>query len=76
MTQCDLVMQYMKDYGSISPLEAFRDLGITRLSARIYELRKSGVPIIGETEKAKTRYGATAYYTRYRLAIKNLNKGK
>lgn len=67
MTQCELVMKYIEDYGSISPLEAFNDLGITRLSARVYELRQSGVDIIGETEKAKTRYGATAYYTRYRL---------
>lgn len=70
MTQCELVMKYIEDYGSISPLEAFKDLGITRLSARVYELRKSGVPIIGETEKAKTRYGSTAYYTRYKLGGK------
>lgn len=67
MTQCEMIIQYMQDFGSISPMEAFIDLGIMRLSARIYQLRQSGIEISGETETALNRYGKHVYYKRYRL---------
>lgn len=35
------VFKYMNDFGSITSLQAFLDLGETRLSARIYELKKT-----------------------------------
>lgn len=38
-SQCNRVMQYMRDFGSISTREAFDDLGVTRLSGRIYDLK-------------------------------------
>lgn len=34
------VFDYMTDFGSITTLQAFMDLGESRLSARIFELRK------------------------------------
>ena len=34
------LINYLKQYGSITTLEAIRDLGNTRLSAYIYNLRK------------------------------------
>lgn len=40
MTQGARVLDYMREYGSITSLEAFRDLGITRLSGVIFDLRK------------------------------------
>lgn len=40
MTQTDRVLMYMRDFGSISPLEAMRDLGCMRLAARISDLKK------------------------------------
>ena len=39
-TQADRVLQYIHDFGNISTFDAFTDLGVTRLSARIFELRK------------------------------------
>jgi len=56
-TQCKQVYAYMDVNGSITSMDAFRDLGITRLSARIKDLRDSGVEIetIMEQNK-KSRY--------------------
>ena len=61
-------LQYLLDFGSISNYEAFEDLGITRVSARICELRKDGYPLISIPETRKNRYGETTHYTRYRMA--------
>ena len=48
------VLDYIKRFGSISTLEAFKDLGITRLSAKIYDLINiDGVAISKKQEKAK-----------------------
>ena len=43
--QQERVLNYMSDYGSVSSLEAFRDLGVTRLSAVIFNLKRKGVKI-------------------------------
>ena len=56
-TQVERIIQYIKDYGSISTLEAFRDLGITKLTTRVSEMRSAGITIIGKPESAKNRYG-------------------
>ena len=42
MTQQDMVLNYMRKNGSISSLEAFDELLITRLSAVIWILRQKG----------------------------------
>lgn len=56
----------MRQYGSITTLEAFRDLGITRLSGVIFDLRKSYV-INSKTERSRNRYGEKTSYSRYYL---------
>lgn len=66
ITQKDRVFNYMKEFGSISSLEAFKDLGITRLAAVIFELKKSH-NIISELENWENRYGEKVYFSRYRL---------
>ena len=45
MTQVERVEKYMIDFGSITQLEAMRDLGIMRLSARIWDLKHEGKQI-------------------------------
>ena len=45
MTQRELILNYIKDFGSITPLEAFADLGITKLATRISEMRRDGIAI-------------------------------
>lgn len=65
MNQKERVLQYMQEFGSITPVQAFADLGIMRLSARIFDLEADGVQIGRQTEKAKNRYGEAVHYTRY-----------
>lgn len=65
MSNKELVLKYMQDFGSITTLDAFRDLGYTRLSAGIYNLKKDGYNIGSTTECSKNRYGKKVYYSRY-----------
>ena len=60
------VLEYMREYGSISSLEAFRDLGVTRLSAAIFELRKE-YDIRSEWEECPNRWGDKVRFVRYYL---------
>ena len=67
MTQEEVVLQYMKDNGYITSIQAFGE-GITRLSARVFTLRKKGYNIKSEPGYCRTRYGRVATYTKYFLA--------
>ena len=66
-TQCQRVVQYMKEFGSISTLEAFGDLGVTRLASRINDLKRMGYNITSTTASGKNRFGETTHYSVYRL---------
>ena len=61
------IIKYLQDFGSITPLEAMKDLGVMRLGARIWELIREGYPIVKETECSKNRYGQNTRYARYRF---------
>lgn len=67
MTQKQLVLNYMIKYGSISQLEAMRDLGIVRLAARIADLKASGIKIKTETDTVKNRFGKKVKFARYSI---------
>lgn len=69
-TQHDRVLQYMRDFGSITTLDAFRDLGITKLTTRVSELRAKGVQIKGTPEAVENRYGEKCHIHRYTLEEK------
>lgn len=69
MTQSKRVLDYMRQNGSITTLEAFKDLGITRLAGVIFELRKE-YTIISKTEESRNRYGEKTAYSRYYLEEK------
>lgn len=67
MAQKDMVLDYIRDFGSITPMDAFRDLGITRLAAVVCRLRREGHDIHNEREHALNRYGQNVRYVRYSL---------
>lgn len=67
MTQTERVIKHLKEYGSITPLEAIREYGITCLGARIWDLRDSGYEIETQTETSKNRFGDKISYTKYVL---------
>ena len=64
-THCDRVVDYINEFGSITSLDAFRDLGVTRLSAVVFDLKKKGIPIETQFESSKNRWGDTTNYARY-----------
>ena len=59
------LLNYMIAHYGITSKEAFEELGITRLAARIKDLRDLGYNIITVMETGKTRYGETCRYARY-----------
>lgn len=67
MKQADRVLKYMRDFGSITQLEAMQDLGCMRLGARVYDRKREGYAIKKEMETSKNRYGEDTSYARYRL---------
>lgn len=65
MNQAEKVKNYIKDKGSITSMEAFRNLGITRLSARVSDLREMGVDVVTTWETSTNVFGETSRYARY-----------
>ena len=67
MTQEQRILDYLREFKSITPLEAMRDLGIMRLGARIFDLKGKGYPIIADKVAVKNRWGETTYVASYRM---------
>lgn len=44
-TQTEKVYDYINTHGSITSLEAYTNLGITQLGARIFEMKRAGIAI-------------------------------
>lgn len=68
MTQRERIISYINEFGSITALEAVRDLGVLQLSARLVELERSGYRFAKKQESSLNRYGEKVYYTRYSIA--------
>lgn len=66
-TQKERVIDYMVRFGSITTFDAFQDLGISKVTTRISELRRDGYDIIGEWETRINRYGEKKRIMRYRF---------
>lgn len=66
-TQCERILRHLKEYGSISDLEAYSEYGIRRLASRIHDLKKRGVNIVSERVNGKNRYGEATHFSVYRL---------
>ena len=67
MTQSERILKYIQDFGSITPMQAFGDLGITKLATRISEMRSDGIKIHKEPVKTRNRYGEPVRYMCYSL---------
>ena len=67
MTQADQVLQYMKDHGKITTMDAFEKLHITRLSARIWDLRRKGIVISKARQNYVAKDGKAKHYDLYML---------
>lgn len=68
------IYNYMETYGGITQAEAFTQLGVGRLGARIWDMiNKKNVPIKSETIKVRKRDGSYAYVARYSIVKEDLN---
>ena len=63
-TQQYIVLKHILEEGSIISLEAFSKYEITRLSARIFELRNMGVKIFTEERAVKNKFGKYKIFTK------------
>ena len=68
MTQNERIIAYMQEFGSITQLDALRDLGVMRLASRISDLKKKGYAIESTNETVKNRYGEPCHISRYKFA--------
>lgn len=70
-TQCQMVLEYMRRFGSINPLEAIRDIGCMRLASRINDLKDQGYAIGRRMKTSKNRYGKNVSFAEYYLEEDN-----
>ena len=61
------ILNHFKKNGSITSMEAFQNYGITRLSARIKDLRDMGYDIVTHMVESPNRYGEITRYAKYVL---------
>ena len=76
VSQKDRIINYIRQFGSITSWEAYQDLGVMQLGARIDQLQKDGYVFTTEWENKKNRYGENVSFKRYYLAdmiAKNMN---
>lgn len=66
-TQNQRILDYMEQFGSITQLDAMKDLGVMRLASRISDLKRSGYPITSEVETVENRFGEKVHIKRYRM---------
>ena len=66
-TQCNRRLDYLETNDGIDPLTAWRDLGIYRLGARVFDLRKAGHPITRVMREVDNRFGEICRVAYYKL---------
>lgn len=67
MTQHDLILNYLKKFRTITPYEAFKDLGITKLASRISEMKQEGYQFADVWVEDVNRFGENVRHKRYSL---------
>ena len=66
-TQKEEVLEYLKNNKKITILEAIYQLGVTRLSAVIYDLKKDGYNIETQMKLVKAKNGRKTSVAQYIL---------
>ena len=67
ITQEDRVLRHLQQFGHITSWEAIKEYGITRLSAKIFNLRREGYDITNTMKFVKNRYGEPVHFVEYHL---------
>lgn len=65
LNQEQVLLNHFAKHKTITSMDAFKLYGITRLSAKIYNLRERGYEIDMVWEESVNRYGTPVRYGRY-----------
>lgn len=71
MNQFKAVKEYLEAGNTLTSMEAFKMFGCTRLSDKIFRLRKQGYIIDSIPCEGTTRFGDTTHFVKYRLSSVN-----
>lgn len=66
-SQNERLLNYLKTHKTINPLEAWSELGIYRLGARVWDLRAMGYNIQQDRIKVFNRFKEVCRVAEYRL---------
>lgn len=66
-TQCQKILDYIDRFGYITSWQAYADLGITQLGARIFQLKERGYCFEKKRVQTTNRLGEKTHYDEYRL---------
>ena len=67
MKQSERIINYINEFGSITPMQAFQDLGITKLATRVSEMKRDGIEFDQEMVTSRNRYGEKVSFMKYSL---------
>lgn len=65
INQTQRIIDYINKYGSITSWQAYNDLGVMELHARINQLKKQGYEFETRWETKKNRFGENVSFKRY-----------
>lgn len=74
MTQIQRILNHLEAGNTITTLNAFNELGITRLAARIHELKRQGYLINKKTISVTNRYNEKCSVAEYYMEMANASK--
>ena len=74
MTQIQRILNHLESGKTITTLNAFNELGITRLAARIHELKRQGHPINKKTIPVTNRYNEKCSVAEYYMEMADATK--
>ena len=66
-TQCERILKYIRDFGSISTWQAMMDLGVARLASRIFDLKQQGY--VFQKRRVTTKKSVRREYLLLRVQI-------
>lgn len=61
------IYEYLREFGSITPMEAYEELNITKLATRVSEMKRLGIQFEQRLLKRSNRYGERVTYMQYKL---------
>ena len=76
MTQCQRLKEYLETHDGIDPITAWTELGIYRLGARVFDLKKQGNMITKADKTVRNRWGEKCVVAYYFLLSETQQKGQ